>query len=394
MAEKSDEEIIKEVGLENSNTSDLEESTETLPLNENEILEPIEEIDSDEQKNNNEKVLENEDKDDINKIKIDANEDSSTSIQKKQPKIYKTLIGIVILLFLVLATGLILYFTGFFDPEPIKTPAEKVVKKEVAPKVIFNSKDLDKTRLNKKLTMLTKREIMNKEEFENEEKRIKAEEKKQKEAEEKALLEKKQKEEALLAAEFEKIENEKKLLQEHQKTIKDEQEKFLKIQEQAKLELEQTKTKLLEELEEKKVKQVAEIKSVINEPDELNGPSEPIQLNETTDDESEILLTVDEEMNEENLVIKEESDSFSFLSFINVATIKGNLYKSYLDDVQKYDKKISLCRDYKNRIEIYFGPYSSDKEREKVFNNLLENGFKEAYLIDFTNEEYQKRCKY
>ena len=321
MAEKSDEEIIKEVGLENSNTSDLEESTETLPLNENEILEPIEEIDSDEQKNNNEKVLENEDKDDINKIKIDANEDSSTSIQKKQPKIYKTLIGIVILLFLVLATGLIFYFTGFFDPEPIKTPAEKVVKKEVAPKVIFNSKDLDKTRLNKKLTMLTKREIMNKEEFENEEKRIKAEEKKQKEAEEKALLEKKQKEEALLAAEFEKIENEKKLLQEHQKTIKDEQEKFLKIQEQAKLELEQTKTKLLEELEEKKVKQVAEIKSVINEPDELNGPSEPIQLNETTDDESKILLTVDEEMNEENLVIKEESDSFSFLSFINVATI-------------------------------------------------------------------------
>lgn len=384
MAEKSDEEIIKEVGLENSDTSDLEESAENLSINEKENLEPIEKIDSNEEKNSNEKVLENEDKDDINKIKKDANEDTSISIQKKQPKIYKTLIGIVILLFLVLSIGLILYFTGFFDPEQIKPPAEKIVKKEVAPKVIFNSKDLNKTRLNKKLTMLTKREIMNKEEFENEEKRIKAEENRKKEAEEKALLEKKQKEEALLAAEFEKIENEKKLLQEHQKTIKDEQEKFLKIQEQAKLELEQTKAKLLEELEEQKITQVEKIENVINEP------------NDVSNDESEILLTVEEEIDEENALIKEENnaDAQSFLSFINVATIKGNLYKSYLDDVQKYDKKISLCRDYKNRIEIYFGPYSSDKEREKVFNNLLENGFKEAYLIDFTNEEYQKRCKY
>lgn len=384
MAEKSDEEIIKEVGLENSDTSDLEESAENLSINEKENLEPIEKIDSNEEKNSNEKVLENEDKDDINKIKKDANEDTSISIQKKQPKIYKTLIGIVILLFLVLSIGLILYFTGFFDPEQIKPPAEKIVKKEVAPKVIFNSKDLNKTRLNKKLTMLTKREIMNKEEFENEEKRIKAEENRKKEAEEKALLEKKQKEEALLAAEFKKIENEKKLLQEHQKTIKDEQEKFLKIQEQAKLELEQTKAKLLEELEEQKITQVEKIENVIDEPIDVSN------------DESEILLTVEEEIDEENALIKEENnaDAQSFLSFINVATIKGNLYKSYLDDVQKYDKKISLCRDYKNRIEIYFGPYSSDKEREKVFNNLLENGFKEAYLIDFTNEEYQKRCKY
>lgn len=384
MAEKSDEEIIKEVGLENSDTSDLEESAENLSINEKENLEPIEKIDSNEEKNSNEKVLENEDKDDINKIKKDSNEDTSISIQKKQPKIYKTLIGIVILLFLVLSIGLILYFTGFFDPEQIKPPAEKIVKKEVAPKVIFNSKDLNKTRLNKKLTMLTKREIMNKEEFENEEKRIKAEENRKKEAEEKALLEKKQKEEALLAAEFKKIENEKKLLQEHQKTIKDEQEKFLKIQEQAKLELEQTKAKLLEELEEQKITQVEKIENVIDEPIDVSN------------DESEILLTVEEEIDEENALIKEENnaDAQSFLSFINVATIKGNLYKSYLDDVQKYDKKISLCRDYKNRIEIYFGPYSSDKEREKVFNNLLENGFKEAYLIDFTNEEYQKRCKY
>ncbi len=49
---------------------------------------------------------------------------------------------------------------------------------------------------------------------------------------------------------------------------------------------------------------------------------------------------------------------------------------------------------FKNRIEIYVGPYDSTKERQKVYNLLLENGFKEAYLVDLTKEEYEKRCKY
>ena len=96
-------------------------------------------------------------------------------------------------------------------------------------------------------------------------------------------------------------------------------------------------------------------------------------------------------------IIKENENKIvakSFLSFINVATIKGELFKSYLDEIEKYNKKISLCRDMKNHIEIYFGPFDSQVEREKVYNNLIENGYKEAYLVDFTAEEYDKRCKY
>ena len=387
MVEKSDEEIIKEVGLEHSNQNDNKESSDTLSLDEDENLEPIKEDSSKEANesediNSDNKAIENEDKDDIDRIKInqDLNGEDSINIQKKQPKIYKTLIGVAILLFLILATGTILYFTGFFDPEPVKVVKEETIVKKTTPEIIFNSKDLDKNRLNKKLTMLTKNEIMNKEELENEENRIKIEEKKKKEAEEKALIEKKQKEEAELAAQFEKIENEKKVLQEHQKAIKDEQEQFLKIQEQAKLELEQTKAKLLKELSTSKEK--------------VKTTEEVEVINNITDMESEVLPVEDEVVNETPQVEEETVDTKSFLSFINVATIKGNLYKSFLDEVQKYDKNISLCRDYKNRVEIYFGPYSSEKERKKVFDNLLDNGFKEAYLIDFTNEEYEKRCKY
>ena len=172
MVEKSDEEIIKEVGLEHSNQNDNEESSDTLSLDEDENLEPIKEDSSKEANesediNSDNKAIENEDKDDIDRIKInqDLNGEDSINIQKKQPKIYKTLIGVAILLFLILATGTILYFTGFFDPEPVKVVKEETIVKKTTPEIIFNSKDLDKNRLNKKLTMLTKNEIMNKEEL-------------------------------------------------------------------------------------------------------------------------------------------------------------------------------------------------------------------------------------
>ena len=381
MVEKSDEEIIKEVGLEHLNQNDNKESSDTISSDEEENLEPIKE-DSSKEMNTENKAIENEDKDDIDRIKINQNlsGEGSINIQKKQPKIYKTLIVVATLLFLILATGTILYFTGFFNSEPVKVIKDENTVKKTTPEMIFNSKDLDKNSLNKKLTMLTKNEIMNKEELENEENKIRIEEKKKKEAEEKALLEKRQKEEAELAAQFEKIENEKKALQEHQKAIKDEQEQFLKMQEQAKLELEQTKVKLLKELATSKEK--------------IETTEDVEIINNIPDMESEVLPVEDEELNETPQVEDETVDSKSFLSFINVATIKGNLYKSFLDEVQKYDKNISLCRDYKNRVEIYFGPYSSEKERKKVYDNLLDNGFKEAYLIDFTNEEYEKRCKY
>lgn len=122
----------------------------------------------------------------------------------------------------------------------------------------------------------------------------------------------------------------------------------------------------------------------------INVPQRDLSKDQTK--ASNEMETAPESMTE---VPMENNDDYkTFLSFINVATIKGDLYKSYLDKVEKYDKKLSLCRDLKNRIEIYFGPYQSQEEREKVFNQLIENGFKQAYLVDFTEDEYKKRCEY
>jgi len=382
MAEKSDEEIIKELGLETSNELSAQEALDTLSFdNEEDTLAPVEEsVELVEDKTNNsseninKNAIENEDRDDLNQKKhINNNdiEEDTLPMQKKQPKIFKILISIAVFLFLILATGAVLYFTGFFDPEPIKVVEKKEINEKIEEEITFNTKDIDKNRLNKKLTMLTKREIMNKEELETEENKIKEEKRKKEEAEEKKRLEEKKKEEELVAAQLKRLEEEKKILENQQKMIKDEQEKFLQMQIQAKEELAQAQEKLLKEISNSTNK-----KSIMQEEQEESYMEEESEL-------------IDEESSN-----YENENSKSFLSFINVATIKGELYKSFLDKAQKYDKNISLCRDNKNRIVIYSGPYDSLKQREKVFSNLLSNGFKESYLIDLTNEEYKKRCKY
>ncbi len=388
MAEKTDEEIIEELSLEASNDISDEAALEELTIKDDTIddtnITPKSTNKTNEKvETTNENVIENEDKDDaeLSSKKEDLNPDE-IPVQKKQSKLQKILIGVVSFLVLILILGTILYFTGFFDPEPIKK-VEQVVQKKPEPQIVFDEDEINKKSLNKKLTRLTKTEIMNKEELEAEEQRIKEEERKKKEEEQKAIEEKKKEEEAKLAAQFAKIEAEKQALKEQQDKIKQEQENFLKLQEEATKEFEKKKNELLSSLE--------------------NNSNDTMQKQETTtevnqnesikeDQNQEEDLYSEEAMN--NQKIEETKEINTFLSFINVATIEGELYKSFLDKVTKIDNNVSLCRDNKNRVEIYFGPYYSNNEREKVLNNLLENGFKYSYSVDFTQEEYNKRCKY
>lgn len=378
MAEKTDEEIIEELGLEQNATKQEEigkneEVDDSLePMNESSQTEEELEISEEKQEENNQ-TIENEDFEDA-------------PIQKKQSKLFRVLIGVIASLSVVLTIGIILYLTGFFEEET------KIEQKKVAP-IEVNKKDdsvnieeIDKNKLNKKLQMLTKTEIMNKEELEAEEKRIAEEKRKEEEAKKKAIEEEKRKEEEKIKQEKEALEKEKELLAQRQELIKKEQEDFIKFQEEIKKEFELQKEQLLEEIEKQK-----------NTTDTSLGNSSNIDTQKPLNVNDIVNNTIQNQ--EENIIEEKDETSTTmnsklFLPFINVATIKGNLYKSYLDQIETFDKKISLCRDSKNRIEIYFGPYTSSSERSKVFDSLLENGFKEAYLVDFTKEEYEKRCKY
>ncbi|RXJ76535.1 hypothetical protein CRV03_08770 [Arcobacter sp. F155] len=392
MAEKTDQEIIEELGLEQDNNQATD--TDTLqPVNSDENLSadnPAEENNSDTETNEeyDSNTIENEDLDE-------------EPIQKKKPKILKILIGVIAALSVVLTLGTIMYLAGFFDDEENKEPQAKAQAVKVEKKPDVDIDDIDKNKLNKKLQMLTKTEILNKEELEAEEKRIQEEEKRKEEAKQKAIEEEKRKEEERIAKEKEALEKEKQLLEERQMTIKKEQEEFLKLQEQIKQEFEAQKAKIFEELQKQKesipskpaeettktnVEKIIE-KTINNEQTSTNQETEVTQ-NQMVDTKEEMIPPAPKE--EQNDIM----NANLFLSFINVAVIKGDLHKSYLDKVESFDKKISLCRDSKNRIEIYFGPYESPIERNKVFNSLMDNGFKDAFLVDFTKEEYQKRCNY
>ncbi|WP_417328612.1 hypothetical protein [Halarcobacter sp.] len=392
MAEKTDQEIIEELGLEQDNNQTTD--TDTLqPVNgeENPSADNLSEENNSDTETNEEydsNTIENEDLDE-------------EPIQKKKPKILKILIGVIAALSVVLTLGTIMYLAGFFDDEENKEPQAKAQAVKVEKKPDVNIDDIDKNKLNKKLQMLTKTEILNKEELEAEEKRIQEEEKRKEEAKQKAIEEEKRKEEERIAKEKEALEKEKQLLEERQMTIKKEQEEFLKLQEQIKQEFEAQKAKIFEELQKEKesmtskpveettktnVEKIIE-KTINNEQTSTNQETEVTQ-NQMVDTKEEMIPPAPKE--EQNNIM----NANLFLSFINVAVIKGDLHKSYLDKVESFDKKISLCRDSKNRIEIYFGPYESPVERNKVFNSLMDNGFKDAFLVDFTKEEYQKRCNY
>ncbi|QKF82917.1 hypothetical protein [Halarcobacter ebronensis] len=408
MKNKSDEEIIDEiVGSGDSESKEPTNEADALAKlsirddkrkNQNDEsddeLEPVLNENSKSKSANKENVIENEDKDGSLNNSID---EEDFPIQKKQPKIFKVLIAIAALLSVVLLIGIILYFSGFFDPKPVvETKVVKEIKK-VEPEVVFNENDINKKELNKKLNMLTKKEIMSQEELEAEEKKIEEEKKRKEEEMQKEIEEKKKEEELKLANQLTKIQEEKKALEEQQLAIKQQQEEFLKLQEEAKKELEEKKNQILNGTS-------SENKPAVNAPAKEDTNSEnpttdvaqtPQEDNANTDENS--AQTQEQQLVSQEQMPKEEATKIvtkSFLSFINVATIKGELFKTYLDDIEKYNKNISLCRDTKNNIEIYFGPFDSQNEREKVFSNLMENGYKDAYLVDFTAEEYNKRCKY
>ena len=268
---------------------------------------------------------------------------------KNKKLLFKVLIGIISLLIIILIAGAILYFSGFFEhkEETEKEETQHIESHaEVTPPVIvekpqskeegykFNIKDINSKKLNDQLANLTNKNI-------------------------------------------EKKEEDKKTLTETKKENSEVKNN------EAQLELEKEKA----ELEKKKI----ELEKQKIEQDKIKEES-------TTKEISPSLLEEKKSNNENSIVnthIKEENKTEAgFLLFINVVKINGPLYKKYLDKILVINPNVRLCRDEKNRIEIYYGPFKSDEERGELLNKLIKNKFSEAFALEFTKEEFDKRCNY
>ncbi len=89
-----------------------------------------------------------------------------------------------------------------------------------------------------------------------------------------------------------------------------------------------------------------------------------------------------------------ETSNPTFIKLINVAKIKGELKKNFLDKVISINPNVHLCRDEENIIELYFGPFSDDETRKELYNKLVSKGFKEDYELEMTQEAFDKSCNY
>lgn len=293
--------------------------------------------------------------------------DIKESKKFKKPSLKVILVSIIAILLLLLIIGITLII---FSPkeEPIaETPSQEIaapttqevtqnqeITEEKEPEVKFDLSSINSQKLNEQLANLTNKNIKKEapSTVENEESR-------------RVLEEQKRIEEESLKIEEDMVLKQKESLEEKK----------------AELEMEMQKLEALKK------------EAILAREELIKAQNTNIESNKK---DIQIEQKPQEKIKQENIeeTKAKEQNNGEFLQLINVAKIKGTLYKKYLDKATRIDPNILLCRDDLNRIELYYGPFSSDEERETLLNKLLKNGFSQAYELEMTKDEFNKRCKY
>ena len=319
---------------------------------------------NDDTTNLNENLVNEEEQININ-LQADENLQVNNDLQKdveefvkknKKSSLKKILFGLIVFLLLLIVIGVILFLLGFFTHEekkeeikPLEQKQEMTKKEEESYK--FDIKDINSKKLNEQLASLTNKNL-------NQEK---DEELEKKEDEKRLIEEQKKKEEELLTQQEATLQREKAALEEKKLQLENE-----------KAELETLKQQALMVKEELLSKQDIETAEKVKDIEQKGNTNHNKKENMT---------------NESNI-------NDIFLKFISVAKNKGELYKKYLDRVVAINPNIILCRDDKNRIEIYYGPFNDENTRKDLLEKLIKNKFSEAYELEFTKEEFDIRCNY
>jgi hypothetical protein len=296
------------------------------------------------------------------------NQISENQEQKEDDKKDKTLlikrvlfitIGVLLLLLIILAT--IFIFKSEDSKEPTESsPAvessaktnenntENVPSEPEIKETKFDFNNLEPEKLNEQLELLTNKNM----EY-------------QKEKEQKILEEEKK-----LSPVFNLVNNLK-----DKEEIKKEENSIVSSEDNKKEEI----SKIEEIKEDKKEEIISEKKDIVtNTNNETKTQNETSNINSNSKKEETTKIT----------------ESLTFVKLINVAKIKGDLNKKYFDKVIEVNANVLLCRDDENIIELYYGPFLEDEIRDNLLSKLIKNGFKEAYSLEMTKEEFDKRCNY
>lgn len=296
------------------------------------------------------------------------NQISENQEQKEDDKKDKTLlikrvlfitIGVLLLFLIILATIFIFKSEESKEPTesspPIESSAktnenntENVPSEPEIKETKFDFNNLEPEKLNEQLELLTNKNM----EY-------------QKEKEQKILEEEKK-----LSPVFNLVNNLK-----DKEEIKKEENSIVNSEDNKKEEI----SKIEEIKEDKKEEIISEKKDVaISTSNETKTQNETSNINSNSKKEETTKIT----------------ESLTFVKLINVAKIKGDLNKKYFDKVIEVNANVLLCRDDENIIELYYGPFLEDEIRDNLLSKLIKNGFKEAYSLEMTKEEFDKRCNY
>ena len=296
------------------------------------------------------------------------NQISENQEQKEDDKKDKTLlikrvlfitIGVLLLFLIILATIFIFKSEESKEPTESSPPVESSAKTnenntENVPsepeikETKFDFNNLEPEKLNEQLELLTNKNM----EY-------------QKEKEQKILEEEKK-----LSPVFNLVNNLK-----DKEEIKKEENSIVSSEDNKKEEI----SKIEEIKEDKKEEIISEKKDIVT-----NTNNETKTQNETSNINS----------NSKKEETTKTTESLTFVKLINVAKIKGDLNKKYFDKVIEVNANVLLCRDDENIIELYYGPFLEDEIRDNLLSKLIKNGFKEAYSLEMTKEEFDKRCNY
>mgnify|MGYP006340697245 FL=1 len=296
------------------------------------------------------------------------NQISENQEQKEDDKKDKTLlikrvlfitIGVLLLFLIILATIFIFKSEESKEPTESSPPVESSAKTnenniENVPsepevkETKFDFNNLEPEKLNEQLELLTNKNM----EY-------------QKEKEQKILEEEKK-----LSPVFNLVNNLK-----DKEEIKKEENSIVNSEDNKKEEI----SKIEEIKEDKKEEIISEKKDVATSTsNETKTQNETSNINSNSKKEETTKIT----------------ESLTFVKLINVAKIKGDLNKKYFDKVIEVNANVLLCRDDENIIELYYGPFLEDEIRDNLLSKLIKNGFKEAYSLEMTKEEFDKRCNY
>ena len=268
--------------------------------------------------------------------------------EKTKNKKFKMIIIIVSsLIVTTIIAAIVMYMLGIFDPEPIEKPKDTnstekiknnvdIVQYEAIKKVDFKMSDINVQRLNNKLELLTKYQVLTQEELEGQ-----AQEEKQR------IIQLKKEQ---LLIEFAKQNKEEPLVIEEKKET----------------------TPVTKVPQEKIEQQIPPTKEA----------STPTLIEDNKTQSVEV----------KNSPMKENN---SKLKFVLANSLKYKLFKELVLQTNSTQARISICNNDNGKTQIFIGPFENEELQIKLNTLIRESNTDiETVIANITQEEFNTKCNF